>query len=71
MYFPEQFFEVRLLLLLQGIFITNSKINEITILKPVDVYVLPHFQHSPRNLQIIQILYIKETYILCNNIRKK
>ena len=26
---------------------------------------------SQKKLQIDQILYIKETYILCNNIRKK
>ena len=47
------------------------KFEEITILKPLDVYVLLHFQHSSRNSQIIQILYIKKTYILCNNIQLK
>ena len=51
--------------------ITKSKIEEITILKPLDVYVLVNFQYFTRNSQIIQILYIKETYILCNNIRSK
>ena len=40
-----------------------------TFLIPLDVYVLLHLQHLPKNFQIIQILYIKETYILCNNIR--
>ena len=50
--------------------ITNHKIEEITILKPLDVYVLPHFQHFSRNSQIVLILYIKKTYILCNNIRE-
>ena len=40
-------------------------------MKPLDVYVLLHFQHSSRNSQIIQILYIKKTYILCNNIQLK
>ena len=49
--------------------ITNHKIEEITILKPLDVYVLPHFQHFPANSEIVRILYIKRTYILCNNIR--
>lgn len=47
------------------------KFNEITIFQPPDVYVLLHFQHFPQKLQIDQILYIKRTYILCNNIRKK
>ena len=51
--------------------ITNPKFNEITILKPLDVYVLLYLQHSSRNSQIIQILYIKRTYILCNNIQLK
>ena len=51
--------------------ITKSKIEKNTILKPLDVYVLVNFQHFTRNSQIIQILYIKETYILCNNIRSK
>ena len=53
------------------IFITKSKIEENSILKPLDVYVLVNFQYFTRNSQIIQILYIKETYILCNNIRSK
>ena len=53
------------------IFITKLKFEEITILKPLDVYVLLYFQHSSRNSQIIQILYIKKTYILCNNIQLK
>ena len=51
--------------------ITKSKIEENSILKPLDVYVLVNFQYFTRNSQIIQILYIKETYILCNNIRTK
>ena len=51
--------------------ITKSKIEENSILKPLDVYVLVNFQYFTRNSQIIQILYIKETYILCNNIRSK
>ena len=50
-------------------FITNPKFNKITILKPLDVYVLLHLQHLPTNSQIVQILYINRTYILCNNIQ--
>jgi len=49
----------------------NSKFEEITISKPLDVYVLLHFQHFQMKLQIDQILYIKRTYILCNNIQLK
>ena len=47
------------------------KFEEISILKPLDVYVLLHFQHFQMKLQIDQILYIKITYILCNNIQLK
>lgn len=36
-------------------FITKSKFEENAILKPLDVYVLLHLQHFPRNSQIIQI----------------
>ena len=61
-------FQIQLILFILFI-ITKSKIGENTILKQLDVYVLLHLQHFPTNSQIDQILYIKKTYILCNNIQ--
>ena len=69
-YFEKIFFR-KLIITFFKISITKSKIEEITIFQPPNVYVLLYFQHFPTKRKIIQILYIKETYILCNNIRTK
>ena len=62
-------FSMKIPITFSKFFITKSKFEENAILKPLDVHVLLHLWHFPTNSQIVQILYIKRTYILCNNIQ--
>lgn len=62
-------FSMKIHITFSKFFITKSKFEENAILKPLDVHVLLHLWHFPTNSKIVQILYIKRTYILCNNIQ--